>query len=135
MALPSVVVLNLLTDIAKDEINADLGVTISESVQGAAKVGAAVLVSSLLLGPVGFVVGSGIGGAWAYSTASNFKPLFNVICDMTAEEKERLVAVARTVAVEKGLDLALATFVTSSQEARSFLLDVMNRFGFAIKSG
>lgn len=135
MAIPSVFVLNLLTDIAKQEINADLCVTISESLRGAVKVGAATLVSSLVLGPAGFIVGSVGGGIWAYATSSDFKSLHSVLCDMTDEEKEKVVTLAKNVASERGMELALASLVTNSPEARDFLLEVMRRFGLAIKSG
>ena len=135
MAIPSVIVLNLLTDIAKEEINADLCVTISESSRVAIKVGAATLVCSLVLGPVGFIVGSVGGGLWAYATSSNFKSLHSVLCDMSDEEKDKVVALAKSVASERGMELALASFVTNSPEARDFLLEVMRRFGLAIKSG
>lgn len=134
MAVPSAFVLNLLTDIAKEQVNADLGVTISESSRGAVKVGATTLVSSLVLGPVGFIVGSIGGGLWAYATSSDFKPLYDVLCDMTEDEKGRVVALARNVATEKVFELALASVVTSSPEARDFLLEVMRRFGLALKS-
>ena len=135
MAVPSVFVLNLLTDIAKEEINADLCVTISETSRGVMIVGATTLVSSLVLGPVGFIVGSVGGGLWAYATSSDFKSLHNVLCDMTDEEKVKVVALAKSVAGERGMELALASLVTNSPEARDFLLEVMRRFGLAIKSG
>jgi hypothetical protein len=135
MAVPGIFVLNLLTDIAKEEINTDLCVTISESSRGAMKVGVTTLVSSLVLGPVGFIVGSVGGGIWAYATSSDFKPLHGVLCDMTEEEKDKVVALARNVAIERGMELSLAGLVTSSPEARRFLLEVMRRFGVAIKNG
>ena len=135
MAIPSVFVLNLLTDIAKEEINTDLCVTISETSRGVMKVGATTFVSSLVLGPVGFIVGSVGGGLWAYATSSDFKSLHNVLCDMTDEEKVQVVALAKSVAGERGMELALASLVTNSPEARDFLLEVMRRFGLAIKSG
>lgn len=134
MELTSVAILNLLTDIAKEDINADLSVTISESSRGAMKVGAATLVSSLVLGPVGFIVGSVGGGLWAYASSSDFKPLHGVLCDMTDKEKDKVVALARKVAAERGLQLAIAGFVTNSLEARDFLVEVIKRFGLSIKS-
>ena len=134
MALPSVFVLNLLKDIAKEEINADLRVTISESSRGALKVGATTLVSSLVLGPVGFIVGSVGGGIWAYATSSDFRPLHGVLCDMTDQEIETVAGLARNVATERGMELALGGLVTSSPEARNFLIEVMRRFGLAIKN-
>ncbi len=134
MAIPSVFILNLLKDIASEEINADLRVTISESSRGAMKVGATTLVSSLVLGPVGFIVGSVGGGIWACATSSDFKPLHGVLCDLTEEERETVVALARNVATERGMELALASFVTGSVEARDFLLEVMRRFGLPIKN-
>lgn len=136
MAIPSVFMLNLLTDIAKEEINADLCVTISESSRGVMKVFATTLVSSLVFGPVGFIVGSVGGGLWAYATSSDFKSLHNVLCDMTDEEKVKVVALAERVAGERGMEWALASLVPNSPEARDFLLEVMRRFfGLAIKSG
>lgn len=134
MALPSVFVLKLLTDIAKEDINADLRVAISESALGAIKVGAAALISSLALGPVGFIVGSVGGGAWAYASSSDFKPLHSVLCDMTADDKEKVVALARTVAGEHGMELVFSGLITSSPQARNFLLEVMRRFGYSIKN-
>ena len=133
MALTSVFILNLLKDIAKEEINADLRVTISESSRGVLKVGATTLVSSLVLGPVGFIVGSVGGGIWAYATSSDFKPLHSVLCDMTEQEREMVAALARNVATEKGMELALGSLVTSSPQARDFLVEVMRQFGLAIK--
>lgn len=134
MAVSGIYVLNLLTDIAKEQVNADLGVTISESSRGAVKVGATALVSSLVLGPVGFLVGSVGGGIWAYTTSSDFKPLYVVIAEMTQDEKDRVVSVAMTVANERSIELALGHFITSSPQARSFLMEVMRRAGIGIKS-
>ena len=134
MAAPSVFMLNLLTDIAKEEINADLGVTISEISRGVMIVCATTLVSSLAFGPVGFIVGSVGGGGLAYATSSDFKSLPKVLCDMTDEEKVKVEALARRVAGERGMALALDSLATNSPEARDFLVRVMRRFGLAIKS-
>jgi hypothetical protein len=54
---------------------------------------------------------------------------------MTEEEKGKVVALARNVAIERGMELSLAGLVTNSPEARRFLLEVMRRFGVAIKNG
>ena len=131
MATPSefAFVLSLLRDIAKEEINADLRVTIWESWGAAMKVGVATLVSSVVFGPIGIIVGSFGGGLLAYATSSDFKSLPDFLSDMTYEEKVKLVAVAKRVAFERGIELALANLVTYSPEARDFLLQVMTRYG------
>ncbi|XP_046859122.1 protein C19orf12 homolog [Xenia sp. Carnegie-2017] len=133
MAVTSALVLKLLSEIAKEEVNADLTVTMSAASQGAIKVGATTLISSLFLGPVGFIVGSVGGGVWAYATSSNFKPLHAVLEELTKEEKNRLAQVALKHAGEIGLDLGMATLLTSSPEARAFLVEVLKRLGLSVK--
>ena len=134
MAVPTIYVFNLLTDIAKEQVNADLGLAISEATKGAAKVGGITLVSSLLLGPVGFIVGSVGGGLLAYATSSDFKPLTCVIAEMTDDERERMADVAMDIAKKRGIELALANIVTSSPEARDFLINVMRGIGLDVNS-
>ena len=133
MALPTVAVLNLLRDIANEEINADLQHTIRETYHGVLKVDFIVIVSTALLGSAGFIVGSVGGGIWAYATSSDFRSLPGVVRDMTDEEREAVAAWARNVATERGIT-ALGDLVTSSPEARNFLIEVMRRSGLAIQN-
>ena len=134
MEFTSASVLKLLSKIAKEEINADITVTMSAASQGVIKVGATTLISSLVLGPAGFFVGSVVGGAWAYATSSNFKPLHAVLEELTTEEKNRLGQVALKHAGEIGLDLGMATLWTRSAEARAFLVEVLRRFGSSVNN-
>ena len=111
----------------------DLGETINESVKGAAAMGGATftgaLAGGLLGGPVGMIAGGAIGFAggatYAAANVKSFKPLHQVLSEMTKEDRQRVVEAARVIVTKKGIDLANQIVGKyGSQLAREFLIDV-----------
>ena len=105
-------ILHIILEIA--EAHEDLGLTVNESVKGAAAIGgsagAGALTGALLGGPVGMIVGGGIGylcGAGvASATTSSFKPLHVVLSEMSDRDKKKLVKAARRVIERRGINIA-----------------------------
>ena len=125
----------VLSEISK--VNNDLGETLSESVKGAAAMGGSAftgaLTGALIGGPVGMIAGGTIGfvGGAAYAAANtkNFKPLHEILGEMSREDKEKLVEAAKKIIERKGIDLAHQIIGKyGSQLARTFLIDVYNEF-------
>ncbi len=125
----------ILCDISK--VNNDLGDTLSESVKGAAAMGGSTftgaLTGALIGGPAGMIAGGAIGffggAAYAASNTKNFKPLHQVLDEMSREDKEKLIQAAKRIIARKGIDLAHQVIGKyGSQFARTFLIDVYNEF-------
>lgn len=125
----------ILSEISK--ANNDLGETLSESVKGAAAMGGSTftgaLTGALIGGPVGMIAGGAIGffggAAYAAGNTKNFKPLHQILSEMTREDREKLVEAAKRIIQRKGVDLAHQVIGKyGSQFARTFLIDVYNEF-------
>ena len=134
----------VLEEISK--ANQDLGATLNESVKGAAAMGGSTFTGALggstftgalggglVGGPVGMIVGGAIGfaGGAAYVAANtkSFKPLYQVMREMTDEEKRRLVKAAEVILQKKGIDIARQIVGDYGSEfARNFLIDVYGEF-------
>jgi len=67
-------------------------VTLRNSRVGALKAASGVFVGSLLLGPVGLLVGGAIGVGYAYSTAENFEGLLPMVLSLPQPEKDELLS-------------------------------------------
>ena len=119
-------------DILKEisSVNKDLGDTITESTKGAAAMGgstaAGALTGALIGGPIGMFVGAAIGFAGgtgiAAATVKTFKPLHQVLGEMSEEEKSKLVEIAKKVIKEKGIDLAVIIAGKYGSETAKLLL-------------
>ena len=125
----------ILSEISK--AHKDLGDTLSESVKGAAAMGgstaALALGGGLIAGPMGMIVGGAIGFAggatYAAMNTKSFKPLHQVLSEMTEEDKKKLIEAAKVIIERKGVDLAHKVIGKyGSVAAREFLIDVYNEF-------
>ena len=125
----------ILSEISK--ANNDLGETLSESVKGATAMGGSTftgaLAGALIGGPVGMIAGGAIGFAggatYAAANTKNFKPLHQILGEMTNKDREKLVEAAKKIIQRKGIDLAHQVIGKyGSQFARTFLIDVYNEF-------
>ena len=68
----------------------NLRVTFSESLKGGLKVGLCVVVCGLLLGPPGFAIGGIAGGIYATCTSKKFRPVHELLAEMTPEQRRLL---------------------------------------------
>ena len=68
----------------------ELKVTVKSSVYGGLVAGITTTLGGLLAGPSGLLVGGAVGGALAYKSSGNFKPVSEVIKDMNAHDRELL---------------------------------------------
>ena len=125
----------ILSEISK--VNNDLGETLSQSVKGAAAMGGSTftgaLTGALIGGPAGMIAGGAIGffggAAYAAGNTKNFKPLHQILGEMSREDKKKLVEAAKRIIERKGIDLAHQIVGKyGSQFARTFLIDVYNEF-------
>ena len=128
-------IFSVLLEIA--EAHDDLKLTITESTKGAMAMGgstsAGAMAGGLLGGPPGMIVGGLVGfvfGAnYASSNAEKFKPLWQVLKDMSKEEQTKLVKAAKKVIQQKGIDLANdIAWRCGSSFARNFLISVYEEF-------
>lgn len=119
------------------QVHEDLGDTITESLKGATAMGGSsfsgALVGGLVAGPVGMIVGGAIGMAagatYAAANVKSFKPLHQVISEMTVDDKRRLKEAAKLIIQRHGIDIATQIIGHyESQLARSFLVDVFKEF-------
>ena len=125
----------VLEEISK--VNQDLGDTLNESVKGAAAMGGSTFTGALggglVGGPIGMIVGGAIGFAggatYAAANTKSFKPLYQVMSEMTDEEKRRLVKAAEVILQKKGINIARQIIGDYRSEfARKFLIDVYGEF-------
>ena len=128
-------IFSVLYEIAK--VNNDLKITIEESVNGAAAMGGSALlgalVGGLLGGRNGMITGGaiGFGGGAAYTAANAkpFKPIYQVLSEMTKEDRQRVVEAAKVIITRKGIDLANQIVGKyGSQFAREFLEAVIREW-------
>lgn len=140
LAISGEKIYNILLEISK--ANTELGVTIGESLKGAATMGASTstgaLVGGLLGGPVGMIAGGAIGffGGASYTAANTkpFKPLMDVISEMSEKDKRKLVSIARDILKREGIDLARDIVGSyGSRIARYLLLEVMKEMEIAVE--
>ncbi|XP_065182646.1 protein C19orf12-like [Sycon ciliatum] len=68
----------------------NLRVTVSESLKGGLKVGLCAAAGGLVLGPPGFAIGGVIGGIYATCTSAKFKPVHQVLGEMSPAQRQLL---------------------------------------------
>ena len=119
------------------EANNDLKLTITESAKGAMAMGgstsAGAMAGGLLGGPPGMIVGGFLGfmfGAnYAINNVQNFKPLWQVLSEMSEEDKTKLEATAVLVIQREGINFANDIVQScGSTIARQFLISVYEEF-------
>lgn len=92
-----------------------LKVTVKSSVYGGLIAGAATTFGGLVAGPPGLLLGGAVGGALAYKTAGDFKPVSDVIKDMNAHDSELLYESVKEIIdnIDAGDYLTALTFLAS----------------------
>ena len=114
----------LICDIA--EKHPELQATLVKSTQGAMMAGTGAFLGGLLGGPVGIFVGGALGGAAGAISSQDFKPVVQILANMSDSEKRQLAeAVAQEcerlgieyltipatrVAIDTGLQLVKCVF-------------------------
>ena len=92
-----------------------LKVTVKNSAYGGLIAGIATTVGGLVAGPPGLLVGGAVGGAVAYSTAGDFKPVSEIIRNLNAHDSQLLYESVREIV--RNLDavdyLTAMTFLAS----------------------
>lgn len=91
-----------------------LKVTVKSSAYGGVIAGITTTVGGLIAGPPGLLVGGAVGGALAYSSAGNFKPVSQVLKDMNAHERQLLYDNMKDIIDGLAIDdyLALMAFLS-----------------------
>ncbi|XP_013777327.1 protein C19orf12 homolog [Limulus polyphemus] len=120
--------MKLLMILASEE---NLKVTVNESVKGGIVAGTSAAVGGLLMGPVGLAVGGAVGGCAAcYIARDKFKPVVQVIQEMSNDKKERLVDAVTDVTSNLNItDVArLAVLLSGNAAVRKMVIDAMMSF-------
>ncbi|EDO37090.1 predicted protein [Nematostella vectensis] len=68
----------------------ELKATVRGGVYGGVIAGVTTCIGGLIAGPPGLAIGGAVGGALAFSTSSNFKPVSQIIKDMSAHDRQLL---------------------------------------------
>ncbi|CAL8104742.1 unnamed protein product [Orchesella dallaii] len=68
----------------------NLNVCIQESLKGAAMAGIGSFVGGVLMGPVGIAIGATVGGVAGSSVCKQYKPLYQIMQEMSEADKQRL---------------------------------------------
>ena len=92
----------------------ELKVTVKSSAYGGIIAGLTTTVGGILAGPPGLLLGGAIGGALAYNTSGNFKPVSQVISSMNAHERKLLYDTMKDIIDNLAIDdcLALLAFLS-----------------------
>ena len=118
-------------------VNNDLGDLVYEAMKGATAMGgsafAGAMAGAVIGGPVGMIAGGAIGffggTVYAAATVKKFKPLHQILGEMSIEDKEKLVAVAGSIIQRKGINVVNQIMINyGSQLARDFLIEVYKEF-------
>jgi hypothetical protein len=124
-------VLNVLQEVAAQAKNRDLQVTIHAATRAALITGGATLVGALMLGPAGIMIGAVGGAAASLTIFKNFKPIPQIILEMSPEERQALATIAIQVAAKRNLDLLSLTVVDyASEPLREWLQETFEKSKF-----
>lgn len=109
-----------------------LKVTVKSSGYGGLIAGITTTIGGLVAGPPGLLVGGALGGALAYSSAGNFKPVSQVLKDMNAHDRQLLYDNMRDIIDNLKIDdyLALMAFLSGGPGLliRQELMDRLGSF-------
>lgn len=75
----------------------NLNICIQESMKGAALAGLSSFFGGVMLGPPGIAIGAAVGGVAGSSICRQYKPLYQIIQEMSEEDKKRLAVHMQTV--------------------------------------
>ncbi len=114
------VTFDLLLEIAR--VNPDLQKTIDEVLKGTAITGGCVAVGGLLAGKDGMLLGGILGILMTAATAKDFKPLPQIMQEMSKEDQQKLVETAQYVIMNQPIEIAtmIVTNITSDA-AKEFM--------------
>jgi len=68
----------------------NLNVCIQESMKGAAMAGLASFIGGVCLGPPGIAIGAAVGGLAGSAACRQYKPLYQIMQEMSYQDKQRL---------------------------------------------
>ncbi|XP_076333567.1 protein C19orf12 homolog [Tachypleus tridentatus] len=120
--------MNILMILASEE---NLKVTVNESVKGGLLTGTSAALGGLLMGPVGLAVGGAVGGcAASYMAADKFKPVVEVLQEMSYDKKKRLAQAVKNVISNLNItDVAkLAVLLSRNTAVRKMVIDAVISF-------
>ncbi|CAD5121979.1 unnamed protein product [Dimorphilus gyrociliatus] len=80
-------IMEILQTVAKEQ---NMKVTIKEGLKGAVLAGTGAFGGAMLGGPPGIIIGSALGGALGYFMSKSFKPVYEIINDLPANERKIL---------------------------------------------
>ena len=91
------------------------------------------MAGGLLGGPAGVLLGGGVGFVWgALTTAKNmqsFKPLHQVLSEMDAKDKKKLVQAAMNVIERRGINIARQIVGNyASQFCKTLMQQILKEF-------
>lgn len=122
-------ILNLMAILADEN---GLQVTVRRAVYGGAIAGITTTVGGLFGGPVGLLAGGVVGGALAYVSSRDFRPVSQVIRDMNDHDKQLLYNSVKEIVENSGIDdyPALIAFLRESSglPTRQQLMDELVSF-------
>ena len=119
------------------EVNQDLKDTVTGIMEGASTIGGSAaflaVIGGLLGGKDGMTYGGALGGllgtSYVSSTAKDFKPLHEILANMSEDEKRKLVEAANRVIRRKAIDVSSQIVGNcGSRFARDFLVAVYKEY-------
>ncbi|XP_023324919.1 protein C19orf12 [Eurytemora carolleeae] len=126
-------ILELLTVLSDEK---GIQVTLRQSLKGGLITGSIASICAFILGPAGLAVGGAVGGVIAAYTADTFRPVSQVMQEMTYSDQERLALAVRSIIsnLDAGDALELIALVQGNEllkarvmgEMLSFLRSQMN---------
>lgn len=124
---------SLLYEIAQQ--HPEMKATLVKSTQGAVMAGTGAFLGGLLGGPVGIFVGGALGGAAGAISSKDFKPIWEIIANMTDREKRELAAEVARACEQLGIEyLTITASRLSSERGTQLLKFVMERLQYSVRS-
>lgn len=125
MPLESRAVIEVMEELAKQD---NLRVTFRESFRGGLIVGGIAAAGGLLAGPVGLAIGGAVGGCIAAVQAQGkFKPVVEVLAEMTPRQREELATRIQTIlnSVDIYDAVNLLIFINGNMTLRGRLIQIL----------
>uniref|UniRef100_H2YNG2 Uncharacterized protein n=1 Tax=Ciona savignyi TaxID=51511 RepID=H2YNG2_CIOSA len=120
-------VMQLLVTLAQEE---NIKVTVTQSLRGGLLAGVGAFAGGLIGGPVGMAIGASVGGIAGAATSQEFQPLYVVIKQLPAPQKQELEK--RVMNIISGFEpqdaLALLALVHGSAAIKVKIISAMTDF-------
>jgi len=119
------------------EVNQDLKDTVTGIMEGASAIGGSAALGAVIGGLLGGkdgmtyggALGSALGTSYVALTAKDFKPLHEILANMSQDEKRKLVEAANRVIRRKAIDVSSQIVGNcGSRFARDFLIAVYKEY-------